>query len=223
MARPNTNSSNTTFLKVYTTLFQAFGPQHWWPGDTPFEIMVGAILTQNTNWRNARRAIERIKEAGLMDPGKLLARHRRLPVLIRPAGFYRAKSKCVRAFLRYYVGTYGGRSEAFCGRTTATLRRELLALPGIGPETADSMLLYALGRRVFVIDAYTRRIFGRHGLAEPDLPYDTLQRMLERGLPANVKLYNEYHALLVRTGKEFCRKNDPQCDPCPLRPMLDRA
>lgn len=203
-------------------MFQAFGPQHWWPGDTPFEIMVGAILTQNTNWQNARRAIERIKDAGLMEPRQMLARHRRIPKLIRPAGFYRAKSRCLRAFLNYYVGTYGGRTAAVAARPTPALRHELLALPGIGPETADAMLLYALGRRVFVIDAYTRRIFGRHNMVEPDLPYDTLRRMVEQDLPRSLRLYNEYHALLVRTGKEYCKKDDPECDPCPLRPMLGR-
>ncbi len=178
--------------------------------------MVGAILTQNTNWRNVSAAIEKVKRAGLMDPIGLRKHARRIPALIRSSGFYRSKARCLRAFLEYYVTRYDGRSEAFSGKRTSTIRKELLAIPGIGPETADSILLYALGRRVFVVDAYTRRIFSRHGLVEYDHPYDTLKRKIENGIPASVRLYNEYHALLVRTGKEYCKKNDPLCDTCPL-------
>jgi endonuclease-3 related protein len=185
--------------------------------------MVGAILAQNTNWHNVSTAIERIKRAGLMDPKKLHAQHRRIPGLIRTSGFYRSKSKCLRAFLRYYVADYGGRVAAFSNKQTQTIRKELLSIFGIGPETADSILLYALGRRVFVIDTYTRRILSRHGIIEYDLPYDALQQRIQKNLPASVKLYNEYHALLVKTGKEYCKKNEPLCSTCPLGAMLARA
>jgi endonuclease-3 related protein len=223
MASTNITSSNTIFNKIYKTLYKAFGPQGWWPGDTPFEIMVGAILTQNTNWRNASKAIARIKEAGLMNPRRLQTHHRRIPGLIRTSGFYRSKSRCLRAFLRYYVAEYGGRAAAFSRKKTPTIRKELLSITGIGPETADSILLYALGRRVFVIDSYTRRVLSRHGVIEYDLPYDMLQQTIEKNLPASVKLYNEYHSLLVRTGKEFCRKNEPLCSACPLGTMSTHA
>ncbi|MBE0432783.1 endonuclease III domain-containing protein [candidate division WOR-3 bacterium] len=223
MARPNTNSSYTTFLKVYTKLFRAFGPQHWWPGDTPFEIMVGAILTQNTNWRNASAAIGRIKKTGLMDPARLLAQHHRIPGLIRTSGFYRAKSRYLRAFLRYYVANYRGKVTGFSGKSTDTIRNELLSIHGIGPETADSILLYALARRVFVVDAYTRRIFARHGFINEKMNYAGLQETIEQELPKSTKLYGEYHALLVRAGKEFCRKNEPLCSNCPLGTMLRPA
>jgi endonuclease-3 related protein len=212
----NTTSSNITFLNFYKTLFKTFGSQHWWPGETPFEIMVGAILTQNTNWRNASAAIESIKNAGLMHPKRLLAHHRRIPTLIRTSGFYRAKSKYLRSFLRYYVNEYGGNIKKMSGRGTHVLRKELLALTGIGPETADSMLLYALGRKIFVVDAYTRRIFSRHGLIDADGSYDNIQKIIQQNLPASSRLFNEYHALLVRVGKTYCRKNDPLCDACPL-------
>lgn len=223
MARPNTNSSSTIFLSIYRKLFRAFGPQYWWPGDTPFEIMVGAILTQNTNWRNAHVAIERIKKAGLMHPARLLAQHQRIPGLIRTSGFYRAKSNYLRNFLRYYVANYRGRVTGYSGKSTGTIRKELLSIRGIGPETADSILLYALARRVFVVDAYTRRIFTRHGFVNEDMNHTELQKTVERELPKSTKLYGEYHALLVKTGKEFCRKNEPLCVNCPLGTMLRHA
>ncbi|UCF70211.1 MAG: hypothetical protein JSW49_08410 [candidate division WOR-3 bacterium] len=223
MRRPITISSKPTFLRLYKALYKAFGPQQWWPGETPFEIVVGAILTQNTNWRNVNNAIQKIKQAGLMDPMKLHAHYRRIPALIRTAGFYRSKAKCLRAFLKYYIEKYGARTEAFAKKGTRAIRKELLSIRGIGPETADSILLYALRRRVFVIDAYTRRILSRHDIIEHDLPYDVLQQTIQKNLPASRKIYNEYHALLVRTGKEFCKKNEPLCNACPLGTMLPRA
>ncbi|UCD19057.1 MAG: hypothetical protein JSU64_06435 [candidate division WOR-3 bacterium] len=223
MRRPTTISSKPTFLRLYKALYKAFGPQHWWPGETPFEIVVGAILTQNTNWLNVDKAIRKIKQAGLMDPVKLHAQYRRIPALIRTAGFYRSKAQCLRAFLKYYIDEYGARTESFAKKDTRTIRKELLSIWGIGPETADSILLYALRRRVFVIDAYTRRILSRHAIIEYDLPYDVLQQTIQKNLPASRKIYNEYHALLVRTGKEFCRKNGPLCNACPLGTMFPWA
>lgn len=219
----NTNSSNTAFLKIYKKLYKTLGPQRWWPGDTPFEIIVGAILTQNTNWHNASLAIEKIKVAGLLHPKKLLMEHRRIPRLIKTSGFYRMKSKYLRAFLKYYVGKYDGRTSRIVKKDTRAIRHELLTIPGIGPETADSILLYAFDKRVFVVDGYTRRIFSRHGMIKSDMPYDTLQKFIESNLPASTRIYNEFHALLVRAGKEYCRKNEPLCTTCPLGELLPRA
>jgi endonuclease-3 related protein len=219
----NTASSSTIFLKIYNTLYKTFGPQHWWPGDTPFEIMVGAILTQNTNWRNVSSVIERIRNAHLLHPKKLLANIRKIPQLIKPSGFYRLKSQYLRAFLHYYVDTYAGRARKMSAEKTNVLRKELLAIKGIGPETADSILLYALGKRVFVIDAYTRRILSRHNIIDIHDSYDNIQKIIQQNLPPSTKLYNEFHALLVRTGKEYCKKNDPLCSACPLGTILPPA
>jgi endonuclease-3 related protein len=220
MPQANTNSPTTTFLNIYRILHRAFGPQYWWPGETPFEIIVGAILTQNTNWRNASSAVQRIKNAGLLEPRKMLKEYRRMPHLIRTSGFYRSKARYLRAFLRYYVGRYDGKVTNIAQKNKRSIRKELLTITGIGPETADSILLYALGRRTFVVDTYTRRILSRHGIIEHDLPYDALQKMIESNLPASAKIYNEFHALLVRAGKEYCRKNEPLCSTCPLGSIL---
>jgi len=157
-----------------------------------------------------------------MHPKKLLACHRKIPQLIKSSGFYRMKSKYLRAFLRYYVDDYNGSAEKLSAKKTHVLRKELMAIPGIGPETADSILLYALGKRIFVVDTYTRRIFSRHKIIAHDQPYDTVQETIEQNLPSNTRLYNEFHALLVKTGKEYCRKNDPLCNTCPLGTMLSR-
>ena len=185
--------------------------------------MVGAILTQNTNWRNVSMAIEKIKGAKLLDPKKMLNRHRKIPQLIKTSGFYRMKAKYLRAFVQYYVSNYGGDPQMMRKKKTQILRKELLALPGIGPETADSILLYGLGKRIFVVDAYTRRILSRHGIAEYDMSYDELQSMIEQALPSSTRLFNEYHALFVLVGKKYCRKNEPLCNTCPLGTMLPRA
>jgi endonuclease-3 related protein len=220
----NTSSSNTTLLKIYNALYKAFGPQHWWPGDSPFEIMIGAILTQNTNWRNVTAALERIRKAHLLNPKKLLENPRRIPQLIRPSGFYRTKSRYLLDFLRYYVNRYAGRAKQMAAVKTHVLRKELLTIKGIGPETADSILLYALGKRVFVVDTYTRRILSRHKMInDMHEPYDAIQQNIQQSLPPSTKLYNEFHALLVRTGKEYCRKHDPLCSACPLGTMLSRT
>jgi endonuclease-3 related protein len=223
MRQANTNLSNTAFHKIYKTLYKTYGPQHWWPGETPFEIIIGAILTQNTNWRNASRAITNIKAAGLLDPLKLLQQRRRIPALIKTAGFYRIKANYLNAFLEYYLTTYDGKVEKMAQKKTRTIRDELLAVRGIGPETADAILLYALGKRTFVVDSYTRRIFSRHGMVEPDMSYEDLQHEIEKNLPKEIRIYNEFHALIVRVGKEYCRKNEPLCNNCPLGKLLPRA
>lgn len=223
MPPANTNSSNIAFLKIYKKLYNTFGPQHWWPGDSPFEIMIGAILTQNTNWQNASKAIENIKTAGLLQPERLLKEYRRLPGLIKTSGFYRTKSRYLRAFLEYYVTEYDGKAERMSEKEMQLIRYELLSITGIGPETADAILLYALGKRTFVVDSYTRRILSRHGLIAEDVSYEVLQENLMNNLPKNARLYNEYHALLVRVGKEYCRKHEPLCATCPLGKLPHRT
>ncbi len=202
---------------VYHDLYRVFGPQNWWPGDSPFEIMVGAILTQNTRWENVHRALADIKQEGLMSPHDLLRHQRRIPRLIRRSGFYNVKSKRLTAFLTYFVESYNGDTALMQQKNRTVLRSELLGVEGIGRETADCILLYALSHPVFVIDAYTRRIFSRHGFFAYNAPYDELQQLFHDNLPRDAKIYNEYHALLVRLGKGYCKKNEPRCTVCPVR------
>lgn len=207
--------------EVYDRLYARFGPQQWWPGETPFEVLVGAVLTQNTSWKNVEKALSNLHEDGLLEPRRLyeLAREE-LAELIRPAGYYRVKAKRLGNLLDFVFDRYDGSLEAMFSVDVATLREQLLGVNGIGPETADSIILYAAARPVFVIDAYTRRVFGRHRLVAADDPYDRLQRQLHHALPPDAGLFNEYHALLVRVGKENCRKGQPRCGGCPLEPFL---
>lgn len=202
---------------VYHDLYRVFGPQHWWPGDTPFEVMVGAILTQNTQWANVHKTLTIIKQEGLLSPHDLFKHQHRIPRLLRPSGFYNVKSRRLIAFLEYFLGSYNGDIARMKQKDFLLVRSELLEINGIGPETADCILLYALGCPMFVIDTYTRRIFSRHGYFFHDAPYDELQKFFYDNLPRQVELYNEYHALLVRLGKGYCKKNDPRCAVCPVR------
>ncbi len=203
---------------IYRRLFSRFGRQRWWPGETPFEVMVGAILTQNTAWTNVSKAIENLRRAGLLDPFRLdqvpLAR---LASLIRPSGYFNQKAKRLKIFVRYYVASYSGDIGRFRRMPPGKLREELLALSGIGPETADSILLYAAGKPVFVVDAYTRRILARHGFIRWEAPYDEIKALFMRHMPHKTILFNEYHALIVALGKDLCRRTCPQCHQCPLR------
>jgi endonuclease-3 related protein len=199
---------------LYRRLYSSYGPQHWWPGDTPLEIAVGAILTQNTAWTNVEKAIAVLKTHRLLSL-KQLARlsPAELAPLIRSAGFYNIKAARLAIFLQWLMVNGGFRGLRRI--PTRTLRPLLLACSGIGPETADSILLYALGRPVFVIDAYTRRILSRYGLIAGDEPYESLRLLLESSLPRSPRLYNDYHALLVHLAKVHCRAR-PACDSCPL-------
>jgi endonuclease-3 related protein len=209
-------------------LFARFGHQHWWPGETPFEICVGAILTQNTNWGNVERAIANLRAAGVLEPKKLFALdHAELAELIRPAGYFNVKARRLRSFLRVLVEEFGGELARLLAGETPAVRERLLAINGIGPETADSMLLYAGNHHRFVIDAYTRRIFHRHGWSGADAGYDELQELCEAMLderPRSERLdyWQDYHAQLVMAGKHFCRTRQPACESCPLRPLLPR-
>jgi endonuclease-3 related protein len=204
--------------EIYDRLFDHFGSQHWWPGDTPFEIIVGAILTQNTAWTNVEKAMANLKRARLLTPERL---HRvssaRLAQLIRPSGYFNLKAKKLKAFTRFLFDEHHGRLAHLFKLEAMKLRDELLAVYGIGPETADSIILYAAHQPIFVIDTYTRRIFARLGLSDADATYDELQKMFTEHLPRDEKLFNEYHALIVALGKEVCQKRAPRCAICPLR------
>ncbi len=203
---------------IYKKLYAYFGPQHWWPADTPFEVMAGAVLTQNTNWGNVEQAVGNLKKNRLLSLSGLRGVSRsRLASLIRPAGYYNIKAQRLKNLVDFFVKRYRGNIRGTFSADTRLLREQLLSVNGIGPETADSILLYALGRPVFVVDAYTRRIMFRHGMAGADADYTTVQDLFTRALKPDARLFNEYHALLVRLGKEFCLKNKPKCEKCPLR------
>jgi endonuclease-3 related protein len=203
-------------LNIYNILLDHFGPQHWWPGDTPFEVMVGAVLTQNTNWTNVSRAIDNLKEAGLLTPGALAALPEEiLAQHIRPAGYFNLKAGRLHNLLAL-ITEYEGGLDGLFAEDTASLRTLLLSVRGIGPETADSILLYAAERPVFVVDAYTHRILSRHALIAEEADYYEIQETFLDELPEDTALFNEYHALLVRLGKEFCKKSTPRCPDCPL-------
>lgn len=207
--------------EYYAHMHAHYGPTHWWPGDTPFEIAVGAILTQNTAWTNVERAIANLKHAGLLDVAALLhASGDELERALVPSGYFRLKARRLRRFCLYLQTQYGGDMARLAQQPLDRLRPELLAVYGIGPETADDILLYACDKIVFVVDAYTRRIFGRHGvLKDRDVPYEELRAWLERHIRKELNVYKEYHGLLVYIGKDFCRRV-PRCAECPLAPLL---
>ena len=208
-----------TLTEIYQLLYDAFGPQHWWPGETPFEIMIGAILTQNTSWANVEKAIANLKSTGQLGPRQL--EHigfSELASLIRPAGYYNIKAARVKNFVNWLFEGYDGELENLEAVDTDRLRQELLAVKGVGRETADSILLYALDRAIFVVDAYTARIAVRHGLMEPGADYEQLRELFQSNLPQDTQLFNEYHALLVRASKDFC-KPKARCSGCPLEKL----
>ncbi len=210
------HDASATLRVIYRRLLGAFGPQGWWPADSAFEMMVGAILTQATNWRNVEQAIARLKRTRLLQPRRIAAASRRtLAQAIRPAGYFRQKAGRLAGFARWYLARYGGRPARMFRTPWPRLRQELLALNGIGPETADSMLLYAGRKPVFVVDAYTARVFRRHRLVSARATYDDAQQLvMQEGPPPAT--YNEYHALLVAVGKRFCHRRRPECRRCPL-------
>ncbi len=211
--------TSETLTEIYELLYDAFGSQNWWPGETPLEIIAGAILTQNTNWTNVEKAIANLKSAECLNPqGLRYIDLTRLAELIRPAGYYNLKSRRLKNFVDWLFDDYEGEVENLKGVDTDRLRVELLAVKGVGRETADSILLYALDRPIFVVDAYTARIAVRHGLIEPDAGYEQLRELFESNLPQDIQLFNEYHALLVRAGKEFC-KTKARCPGCPLEEL----
>lgn len=203
-------------MEIYKKLYHAYGPRHWWPGETPFEVMVGAILTQNTSWKNVEKAIEVLKKSGVLSPlGLDRLKESSLASLIRSSGYFRIKAKRLKAFVTFLISEYQGDIERMKKEEIGVLREKLLRLNGIGPETADSILLYALQQPIFVVDAYTRRILSRHHLISEKASYDDIQALFMEHLPHDERLFNEYHALLVHLGKNVCKKK-PECDLCPI-------
>jgi len=213
----NTNTSYKKILiDIYQILFNAFGLQHWWPGETPFEIAIGAILTQNTNWGNVEKAINNLKKQGAIDAGTLQGMPaERLASLIKPAGYFNIKTKRLKEFLRFLMNHYKGKIENMKTEDVGSLRKSLLDINGIGPETADSILLYALEKPIFVIDAYTKRVLTRHKIISEKATYHEIQGIFHNALIRDTALFNEYHALFVKVGKDFCKKK-PVCEGCPL-------
>jgi endonuclease-3 related protein len=208
-------------MAMYRTLFRAYGPQYWWPGETPFEVVVGAILTQNTAWINVEKAIKNLKRERLLSPARLReVAPRRLALLIRPSGYFNIKANRLANLMDFLAGRYRGSLARMLRDDPGELRKGLLLVNGIGPETADSIMLYAAGRPVFVVDAYTKRIFTRHGLVSERAGYDDVQQLFMGCLPRDAGLFNEYHALLVKVGKIHCKKRAPQCPGCPLEPFM---
>ncbi len=215
-------NGNNLLIRFYDSLFERFGPQQWWPARTRFEVIVGAILTQNTNWGNVERAIRALKKSKALTPAKMFALPTvKLAELIRPSGYFNIKAKRLKNFLTYLYSVHGGSlNRLFAAKEGSELRMELLSINGIGPETADSILLYAGQKPEFVIDAYTRRILQRHGIVKEKSAYEELKRLFTAGLPRDVRLFNEYHALIVKTGSEYCLARRPKCESCPLEPFL---
>jgi endonuclease-3 related protein len=217
--RDQAGTSRGALLQVYRRLLARFGPAGWWPGESPFEVCLGAILVQNTAWANAERALEALRRRGLLSFEALFRLPAsRLAPLLRSSGTFRVKARRLRSFLDFLGAEYGGRVEGMAEESPPVLRRKLLAVPGIGPETADSIALYAASHAVFVVDAYTRRIFSRLGLLRGAETYAEVQRLLEARLPRDAGLYNDYHAQLVRLGQDHCRPR-PRCDACPLEDL----
>ncbi len=204
-------------LDIYQALLDAFGPQHWWPGESPFEVMVGAVLAQNTAWTNVSRAIANLRDEGLLSlPAMAALPLEELARRIRPSGYFNQKALRLK-HLVLHVERHHTDLETFFNQEAGALREELLGLKGIGPETADSILLYAAAKPIFVVDAYTHRILSRHHLVAEEADYHAIQELFMDNLPEAVPLYNEYHALLVRLGKEYCKKSNPRCDECPIQ------
>jgi len=209
--------SPKTFRKIYDRLYDCFGPQNWWPGDTVCEIVVGAVLTQNTNWQNVEKAIFHLRKNKLLSVKKLRALPAsRLAALIKPSGYFNIKARRLKNLCDFVCAEYQGSLREMAKAPLETLRPQLLGINGIGPETADSILLYGFHKPVFVVDAYTKRFLRRHNLIRENEDYHAVQRLFESNLKKDARLFNEYHALIVILGKHFCRPS-PKCESCPLR------
>jgi endonuclease III related protein len=220
-ARLSAQNSRTSLHTYYDALFAAYGPQGWWPGRTRFEVIASAILVQNTSWANAALAIGKLRREKLLTPAAIEdVAFGRLARLVRSSGYFRQKAKKLKAFVRFLRDEYQGSLTRMFRAPTAMLREQLLGMNGIGPETADAILLYAGGHPVFVVDAYARRMVERHGLADGGAGYEELRRLFENALPRDAALYNEFHALIVHAGKNYCRARNPRCGDCALHTLL---
>ena len=210
--------------EYFNSLFTALGPQHWWPGDTPFEVIVGTILTQNTSWKNVELALANLRREHLLSvAGIERVNVRHLATLLRPAGYFRQKGRKLKAFVKFLRAEYAGSLQKMFATPVLALREKLLSVSGIGPETADSILLYAGEQPVFVVDAYTKRMFARHGWIGEKAKYEDVRWMVERQFPGDVRRFNELHALIVSVGKNYCRPQEPKCGECPLGRYLEEG
>jgi endonuclease III related protein len=245
------NSPEATVREIYRTLAHSWGPQHWWPADGPLEVIVGAILTQNTSWKNVERAMASLRSAGALSiAGIRDLSLEQLEQLVRSSGYYRQKASRLKTFVAFLDEKYGGSLERMFAAPTLQLRAELLSLKGIGHETADSILLYAGNHEIFVVDAYARRVFERHGTIAPSAKYDEIRALVERALRGQqahgtalesnkpiahepspmssarrsplAQVYNEMHGLLVQVGKNYCHKAEAKCEQCPVRALLPK-
>lgn len=206
------------YEEAYRLLYAHFGPQGWWPGDTPFEVMVGAVLTQNASWSNVTKAIVSLKNGGLLSYETLsLCSADEIAPYIRSSGYYNLKARRLRNLLDLIGNCYDGKLEHFLKDALATARGNLLEVKGIGPETADSILLYACGHPIFVVDMFTHRVFSRHNLVMEESDYHGMQQVFMDHLPHDSPLFNEFHALVVRVATTYCKKNNPLCEQCPLQ------
>ena len=209
--------SKKNIKNIFNRLFLHFGQQYWWPADSSFEVVLGAILTQNTNWANVEKAVNNLKREKLITPKKIYRLPQdKLARLIRPAGYFNIKAKRIKNFINFLFSDYSGSVKKMFARDIAVLRESLLSVNGIGEETADSIILYAAGQPIFVVDTYTKRIFARLGFFRDESSYHDVQNFFMQNLPPDVKMFNEFHALIVRLAKEFCLKNKPKCKLCPL-------
>lgn len=213
------NETTKKLLRFYEAMLNHFGPQHWWPGDTAFEVMVGAVLTQNTNWSNVEKALANLKTAKRLDATAIdQLSHADLAEYIRPAGYFNVKARRLKNLISWFCREHDGSIERLADWPLDRLREQLLSIKGIGPETADSILLYALEKPTFVVDTYTYRILVRHGCLDRDCDYEQMKDFFERHLDEDTRLYNEFHALIVQVGKHHC-KPQAKCEGCPLAPF----
>jgi endonuclease-3 related protein len=209
-------------MNIYRKLYKAYGPRDWWPAETSFEVMVGAILTQNTSWRNVEKAIQKLKGKGVLNArGIHRLKKSQLAPLIKSSGYFRIKADRLKSFVNFLFEEYDGDLKKMGRERLIELREKLLRVKGIGPETADSILLYGLKKPIFVIDAYTKRILSRHGIITEKASYEEVQRLFMDHLPLDEKLFNEYHALLVHLGKTVCKKI-PECEICPIKSIAHK-
>ena len=219
-----TSPRHIAVKKIYKKLFSSFGPQKWWPAKTRLEVIVGAILVQNTNWSNAKKAIANLRKYDLLSiEGLKSISTRQLSLLIKPSGYFRVKTKRLKNFIHFLFEEFDGDLNKVAKEKTQILRKKLLSVNGIGPETADSIILYAFNKPIFVVDAYTRRIFSRHKFAKSTDDYQTLQNLFSESLDFDVTIFNEYHALIVYLGKTFCKSKKPLCKECPLKEFSHTA
>lgn len=208
-------------MAFYTELVARFGYRNWWPGESPFEVIVGAVLTQNTAWKNVTKAIHNLKAASALDPFRIHGMsHDELAQLIRPAGYYNVKARRLQNLVTHFVERHRADFGSFFSSSVETLRQELLSINGVGRETADSIILYAAGKPIFVVDAYTGRVLNRHGLVGPRSDYQEMQDFFHAHLPRDAELYNDFHAQFVAVGHHYCKKK-PKCDECPLALFLE--